>query len=55
MDPALTVTEKAPIDEQQLTIIVGNSGDRSNRHIEALQAIAEQYGTRAKVIIQWIS
>ncbi|MEQ4924021.1 TDP-N-acetylfucosamine:lipid II N-acetylfucosaminyltransferase [Proteus hauseri] len=51
MDPKLTVTEKANIDEQQITILLGNSGDKSNRHIDALNAIAEQFGQRAKVII----
>lgn len=51
MDPALTVIEKKPIDKHQITILLGNSGDQSNRHIEALHAIAKQFGERAKVII----
>lgn len=34
-----------------LTIIVGNSGDRSNRHFKALQDIYRQFGANTKVII----
>ncbi|HIE4217813.1 TPA: TDP-N-acetylfucosamine:lipid II N-acetylfucosaminyltransferase [Proteus mirabilis] len=51
MDPALTLTEKKAIDPQHITIVLGNSGDKSNRHIDALNAIAEQFGHKAKVII----
>ncbi|MDP4409657.1 TDP-N-acetylfucosamine:lipid II N-acetylfucosaminyltransferase, partial [Escherichia coli] len=39
MDPALnTLADNAPRGDT-LTILVGNSGDRSNEHIAALKAI----------------
>lgn len=37
--------------QNSLTILVGNSGDKSNRHLIALEQIAHQLGTAVKVII----
>lgn len=51
MDPALnTLADSAPRAEA-LTILVGNSGDRSNEHIAALRAIHQQFGDTVNVIV----
>lgn len=51
MDPALTVNTPPVRQGETLTILLGNSGDRSNRHIEALGAIKQQFGEQVKVIV----
>lgn len=51
MDPALnTLADSVPRSEA-LTILVGNSGDRSNEHIAALRAIHQQFGDTVNVIV----
>lgn len=52
MDPSLTVlTPPEPRGDDNLMILLGNSGDRSNRHKEALMRIREQFGDKVKIII----
>lgn len=51
MDPALNaLTPEAPRNGR-LTILVGNSGDRSNEHIAALNAVHRQFGDTVTVIV----
>jgi len=51
MDPKLnSLADSAPRGET-LTILVGNSGDRSNEHIAALRAIHQQFGDTVNVVV----
>ncbi|MFT4273300.1 MAG: TDP-N-acetylfucosamine:lipid II N-acetylfucosaminyltransferase [Pantoea sp.] len=38
-------------EPHDFTVLLGNSGDRSNRHIAGLQAIKSQFGDQIKVVI----
>lgn len=51
MDPALNTMVNEKPQRRPLTVLVGNSGDKSNRHIEALRDIEQQFGGDTKVII----
>ncbi|SNY78272.1 TDP-N-acetylfucosamine:lipid II N-acetylfucosaminyltransferase [Enterobacter sp. CC120223-11] len=51
MDPALNAMAPELRDTATLTILVGNSGDRSNDHIAALKAIYQQFGDTVNVIV----
>ncbi|WP_312191074.1 TDP-N-acetylfucosamine:lipid II N-acetylfucosaminyltransferase [Leclercia sp.] len=51
MDPALNGLASDVKREGKLTILVGNSGDRSNDHIAALKAVHQQFGDTVNVIV----
>lgn len=51
MDPALNTLGGETRREGKLTILVGNSGDRSNDHVAALRAVHQQFGDSVTVIV----
>lgn len=51
MDPALNGMASEAQREGKLTVLVGNSGDRSNEHIAALKAVHQQFGDTVNVIV----
>ncbi|WLI76626.1 TDP-N-acetylfucosamine:lipid II N-acetylfucosaminyltransferase [Kosakonia sp. H02] len=51
MDPALNTLAHDVQRDGKLTILVGNSGDPSNEHIAALQAVHRQFGDTVNVIV----
>jgi 4-alpha-L-fucosyltransferase (Fuc4NAc transferase). len=51
MDPALNSLGAEPRESETLSILVGNSGDRSNDHIAALKAIHQQFGDTVNVVV----
>lgn len=51
MNPALNGMAIDARREGKLTVLVGNSGDRSNEHIAALKAVHQQFGDTVNVIV----
>lgn len=41
----------AAVDQAGLTVLIGNSGDRSNRHVEALWTVHQQFGPQTRIVI----
>lgn len=48
MPPAMPARQR---QDNGLTLLLGNSGDPSNRHIPALQAIRQQFGERVRILV----
>ncbi len=51
MDPSLNMMANDRQREGKMTILVGNSGDRSNEHVAALRAVHQQFGDTVKVVV----
>lgn len=51
MDPSMNALADVAPRDGKLTILVGNSGDRSNEHVAALKAVHQQFGDTVNVIV----
>lgn len=51
MEPALNNMANDRQRSGKMTVLVGNSGDRSNEHIAALKAVHQQFGDTVNVIV----
>jgi dTDP-N-acetylfucosamine:lipid II N-acetylfucosaminyltransferase len=51
MDPTLNDLAESTPRDGKLTILIGNSGDRSNEHVAALKAVHQQFGDTVNVIV----
>lgn len=51
MDPTLNNLAESTPRDGKLTILIGNSGDRSNEHVAALKAVHQQFGDTVNVIV----
>ncbi|KGQ69485.1 hypothetical protein OA57_11175 [Chelonobacter oris] len=51
MDPTLRTEKQNAVSDKPLTILLGNSGDQSNRHLAALQQIRQQLGDKVNILI----
>ncbi len=52
IDPSLnTMANDLQPESGKMTILVGNSGDRSNEHVAALRAVHQQFGDTVKVVV----
>lgn len=51
MDPTLNGVAQPRPENGPLTVLVGNSGDRSNEHIAALRAVHQQFGDSVNVVV----
>lgn len=49
--PSTTIQRCAASSARPFTVLVGNSGDRANRHIDALHAIRDRFGSEVRVVI----
>ena len=51
MDPRLNNMSSECQRSGKMTVLVGNSGDRSNEHVAALRAVHQQFGDTVNVIV----
>lgn len=51
MDPSLNNMSNDCQRSGKMTVLVGNSGDRSNEHVAALRAVHQQFGDTVNVIV----
>lgn len=51
MEPSLNTLADTLHREGKLTVLIGNSGDRSNDHVAALKAVHQQFGDTVNAIV----